>query len=189
MNRRNLLFFILALVGGVFLWAAITAEISLRYFKGSFLALFVLVTLGLVISNVITFQIVSRNTTSGADTKQKKKSNRRKPKPKDTKLNTGAKKGPNNQSSRRGAKPSRPKPANKNKSKSPKTGSSGNIKVYFPKMSYGFVEDDQGTNIFFHKTNLATNVTEKVLMQKPNVTFDIGKNERGPVAINIRIVE
>ncbi|MDE0093391.1 MAG: cold shock domain-containing protein [Gammaproteobacteria bacterium] len=192
MNPRKLYFF--ALIGFIFLWSALTAELALRYFKVDpyalenstfvpFVALFVITTLGLVLSNFITFQILNRSTsTTAKDTKKtSSKNHQKKTKKKVSGKTSQTDKGENKSTTKESA--------NKKRNKSATKGVSGRVKVYFRKSSYGFVEDDQGNRIFFHKTGFKTKVSDHALVQRPKVKFDVGKNERGLVANNIRIVE
>lgn len=177
MNPRKLYFF--ALTGFILLWSALTAELALRYFKDSFVAVFVITALGLVLSNIITFQILKRSpsTTKKSTSKNHQKKTRKKVSGKTDR----PKKGENKSSTK--------ETTNKKRTKSETKGVSGRVKVYFRKSSYGFVEDDQGNRIFFHKNSFKTKVTDHALVQRPKVKFDVGKNERGLVANNIRIVE
>lgn len=181
MNPRKLYFF--ALTGFILLWSALTAELALRYFKDSFFAIFVITALGLVLSNIITFQILKRSpSTTTKNTKKSTSKNHQKKTTKKVSRKTDRPK--------KGEKESTTKETtNKKRNKSETKGVSGRVKVYFRKSSYGFVEDDQGNRIFFHKNSFKTKVTDHALVQRPKVKFDVGKNERGLVANNIRIVE
>lgn len=181
MNPRKLYFF--ALTAFILLWSALTAELALRYFKDSFVTIVVVTALGLVLSNILTFQILKRSPSSRTKTTKKSKSkNRQKKTTKMVSAKTDRPKKGENKSSTK-------ETTNKKRNKSETKGVSGRVKVYFRKSSYGFVEDDQGNRIFFHKSGFKTKVSDHALVQRPKVKFDVGKNERGLVANNIRIVE
>lgn len=62
--------------------------------------------------------------------------------------------------------------------------STGTVKWFNEKKGYGFIEQDDGTDIFVHFS--AINMSGfKVLYEGDTVTFDIGEGQRGPAAQNV----
>jgi CspA family cold shock protein len=60
----------------------------------------------------------------------------------------------------------------------------GTVKWFNEKKGYGFIEQDDGTDIFVHFS--AINMDGfKVLYEGDAVTFDIGEGQRGPAAQNV----
>jgi CspA family cold shock protein len=60
----------------------------------------------------------------------------------------------------------------------------GTVKWFNEKKGYGFIEQDDGTDIFVHFS--AINMSGfKVLYEGDAVTFDIGEGQRGPAAQNV----
>lgn len=60
----------------------------------------------------------------------------------------------------------------------------GTVKWFNEKKGYGFIEQDDGTDIFVHFS--AINMEGfKVLYEGDRVMFDIGEGQRGPAAENV----
>lgn len=60
----------------------------------------------------------------------------------------------------------------------------GTVKWFNEKKGYGFIEQDDGTDIFVHFS--AINMTGfKVLYEGERVSFDVGEGQRGPAAENV----
>jgi CspA family cold shock protein len=60
----------------------------------------------------------------------------------------------------------------------------GTVKWFNEKKGYGFIEQDDGTDIFVHFS--AIDMTGfKVLYEGERVSFDVGEGQRGPAAENV----
>jgi len=60
----------------------------------------------------------------------------------------------------------------------------GTVKWFNEKKGYGFIEHDDGTDIFVHFS--AINMTGfKVLYEGDRVKFDVGQGQKGPAAENV----
>lgn len=60
----------------------------------------------------------------------------------------------------------------------------GSIKKYFDDKGYGFIKGDN-KEYFFHISNL---VEEATLTEGVEVTFEVGRNDRGDFAKDVRVV-
>lgn len=60
----------------------------------------------------------------------------------------------------------------------------GTIKKYFDDKGFGFIKTDN-KEIFFHVSNLAEPAT---LTEGMQVSFEVGQNDKGDFAKNIRVV-
>ena len=60
----------------------------------------------------------------------------------------------------------------------------GNVKWYDDKKGYGFINKDEGGEIFFHRSGIKEAGFKK-LEEGDRVTFDIEQADRGPKAVNI----
>ncbi len=60
----------------------------------------------------------------------------------------------------------------------------GTIKKYFDDKGYGFIKSDN-VEYFFHISNLAEQAT---LAEGLEVTFEVGKNDKGDFAKDVRVV-
>lgn len=60
----------------------------------------------------------------------------------------------------------------------------GVIKKYFDEKGYGFIKGDN-KEYFFHISNLAEPAT---LSEGLTVTFEVGQNDKGDFAKNVRVV-
>jgi len=64
---------------------------------------------------------------------------------------------------------------------------SGTVKWFNEKKGYGFIESEDGTDVFVHHTGI--NATGfKTLHEGDRVTFDIEKGQKGPAAVNVTVV-
>lgn len=60
----------------------------------------------------------------------------------------------------------------------------GTVKWFNERKGYGFIEQDDGTDIFVHFS--AINMTGfKVLYEGDRVSFDVGQGQQGPAAENV----
>ena len=58
----------------------------------------------------------------------------------------------------------------------------GSVKWYNERLGYGFLQRDDGDDIFVHFSAL---VEDETLEQGENVKFDIGDGPKGPMAIKV----
>lgn len=62
--------------------------------------------------------------------------------------------------------------------------SEGTVKWFNERKGYGFIEQDDGTDIFVHFS--AINMDGfKVLYEGDRVSFDVGQGQQGPAAENV----
>ena len=63
----------------------------------------------------------------------------------------------------------------------------GTVKWFNEKKGFGFIEQDEGTDVFVHHTDI--NATGfKTLKEGDKVTFDVGQGPKGPKAANVTVV-
>jgi len=63
---------------------------------------------------------------------------------------------------------------------------SGTVKWFDEKKGYGFIEVEDGTDVFVHHSGI--NATGfKTLHEGDHVTFDIEKGQKGPAAVNVTV--
>ena len=58
----------------------------------------------------------------------------------------------------------------------------GVVKWYNPRKGYGFIENEEGKDIFVHRTQVPQGT---FLNEGDKVTFEIEEDEKGPKAVNI----
>ena len=63
----------------------------------------------------------------------------------------------------------------------------GIVKWFNERKGYGFIEQDEGPDVFVHHTDI--NATGfKTLKEDDKVTFDVGQGPKGPKAANVTVV-
>ena len=60
----------------------------------------------------------------------------------------------------------------------------GTVKWFSEKKGYGFIEQNEGPDIFVHYTSINTSGF-KTLAEGERVNFDVEESDRGPVAKNV----
>ena len=61
----------------------------------------------------------------------------------------------------------------------------GHVKWFNAKKGYGFIEQEEGTDIFVHYSSIDGSGF-KTLVEGERVSFDVEQNDRGPVAKNVK---
>lgn len=64
----------------------------------------------------------------------------------------------------------------------------GTVKWFSDEKGYGFLKADDGKDFFAHYTGI-NQAGFKTLVEGQRVEFDIEDNDRGPVAVNITVLE
>ena len=59
----------------------------------------------------------------------------------------------------------------------------GKIKFFNEKDGFGFIEPEEGKDVFVHKTALEEGT---YLNEGDSVTFDVEEGDRGPKAVNVK---
>ncbi len=61
----------------------------------------------------------------------------------------------------------------------------GIVKFYNVAKGFGFITDENGEEIFFHKSNVKNTGFRDTLLQGDNVKFDLKQEQKGKRAYNI----
>ncbi len=61
----------------------------------------------------------------------------------------------------------------------------GVVKWFSNQKGYGFIEQDNGGDIFVHYSEIVDQEGFKTLNEGDRVTFDVGQGEKGPAAKNV----
>lgn len=64
----------------------------------------------------------------------------------------------------------------------------GKIKKLVRDRGFGFIDDTDGREIFFHQSGLVE-TTFNALNEDQRVEFDVEKSDKGPRAISIRVIQ
>ena len=64
----------------------------------------------------------------------------------------------------------------------------GKVKWFDSKKGFGFISRDDGEDVFVHYTSI-TNEGFKTLQEDQEVTFEITDGDKGPQAINVKLVD
>ncbi len=64
----------------------------------------------------------------------------------------------------------------------------GKVKWFDPKKGYGFIERDEGDDVFVHFSSIEGEGF-KSLREGQKVTFDIVESDKGPQASNVKPIE
>jgi len=63
----------------------------------------------------------------------------------------------------------------------------GTVKWFDDKKGYGFIEQDNGPDVFVHHSGINA-LGFKSLDEGENVEFDIEQGNKGPAAVNVRVI-
>jgi len=63
----------------------------------------------------------------------------------------------------------------------------GKIKKLVRDRGFGFISDTDGKEVFFHQTSLVE-TTFDALNEEQSVEFEVEKSDKGPRAVNVRVV-
>ena len=64
----------------------------------------------------------------------------------------------------------------------------GKIKKLVRDRGFGFISDTDGKEVFFHQTSLVE-TTFDALNEDQSVEFEVEKSDKGPRAVNVRVVQ
>ncbi|MCX5641744.1 MAG: cold shock domain-containing protein [Candidatus Omnitrophica bacterium] len=65
----------------------------------------------------------------------------------------------------------------------------GKIKKLVRDRGFGFISDTDGKEVFFHQTSLAEGANFDALNEDQSVEFEVEKSDKGPRAVNVRVVQ
>lgn len=66
----------------------------------------------------------------------------------------------------------------------------GTVKRFNSKRGYGFIQADDGSEVFVHFTQIQSEKKYKTLKPEQKVTFEVGHDDQGrTVATDVRVVE
>jgi CspA family cold shock protein len=63
----------------------------------------------------------------------------------------------------------------------------GTVKWFNEKKGYGFIEQEDGTDVFVHFSGIVADGF-KTLNEGDRVTFSVEQGKKGPAAINVKVV-
>ena len=63
----------------------------------------------------------------------------------------------------------------------------GSVKWFSDEKGFGFLEQDNGQDVFVHHTSITMDGF-RTITEGQNVEFDLEQSDRGPRAVNVRIV-
>ena len=63
----------------------------------------------------------------------------------------------------------------------------GTVKWFNDKKGFGFIEQENGPDVFVHHSNIVA-TGFKSLKEGDRVTFNIEQGEKGPNAVNVKVV-
>lgn len=64
----------------------------------------------------------------------------------------------------------------------------GKVKWFDPKKGYGFIQRDEGDDVFVHFTSIEGDGFRS-LVEGQSVTFEIVESEKGPQASNVKLID